>query len=401
MGHTRVMAVTGRRPRGLMLVALVTACAVLSTACGAASDEASPPSGSPEGVVGGSATASAGDEASVPTSTAPSTSAASTTTAPPLDPHAFDAADAALRQRVAEADIAGGVLYVVRDGEVVHDQGTGWVGHTTPLQVASSAKWLTAATIMTLVDEGRLSLDEPISRWLPAFADDKAAITTRQLLDHTSGVPDRPCLWSGAGTLAACVDEIAAGPLQFAPGSAFSYGNASFHVAGRLIEMITGTSFPAAFAERIGTPLGMTSTSWGGGSNPSPAAGATTTLDDYARFLELMLHGGVYGGRRLLSSTSVAEIERDQVVGYDTSHDYSVGITRIPTYGLGLWRDQVDASDVAFVVSGNGGKGFYPWIDRSRQVYGIVAVQDDRGAEQAVPASRVVVDAANAALGPT
>jgi CubicO group peptidase (beta-lactamase class C family) len=145
----------------------------------------------------------------------------------------------------------------------------------------------------------------------------------------------------------------------------------------------------------------MSATSWGGGSNPSPAAGATTTLDDYARFLDLMLHDGVFQGRRLLSSASVAELERDQVVGYDTSHDYSVGITKIPTYGLGLWRDQVDASDAAFVLSGNGGKGFYPWIDYSRQVYGVVAVQDDRGAEQAVPASRVVVDAAIAALGPT
>lgn len=93
----------------------------------------------------------------------------------------------------------------------------------------------------------------------------------------------------------------------------------------------------------------------------------------------------------------MAEIERNQVVGYDTSRDFAVNITRIPTYGLGTWRDVPDAQDVTVVVSGNGANGYYPWIDHANHAYGIVAVEDRRGAETAVPASKVVMDLAVAA----
>jgi hypothetical protein len=84
----------------------------------------------------------------------------------------------------------------------------------------------------------------------------------------------------------------------------------------------------------------------------------------------------------------------NQVSDYETSHDYSVGITQIPRYGLGCWPDEVDGSGVSLVVSGNGGKGFYPWVDFTTHTWGIVGVQDERGAQFAVPASQVVEVAA-------
>ena len=85
----------------------------------------------------------------------------------------------------------------------------------------------------------------------------------------------------------------------------------------------------------------------------------------------------------------MAEIERDQVGGIDTRDDGAVQITGIPTYGLGVWRDVVGADDEIQVVSGSGALGFYPWIDRVRGTYGIVAVDDEyHGAEHAVPASQ-------------
>lgn len=316
---------------------------------------------------------------------------------------AFAATDAAMQRRVSGAGLAGGVVLVVRGGEVVLDRSYGSVRRDTPMGVASAAKWFTAATLLTLVDDGLLSLDDPVSRWLPRFDGDKAGVTVRRLLSHTSGVRDHACIWDTSAVFAECVDRLAAIPVQFAPGSAFSYGNGPFHVAARVAEVVTGTDFPTLFAQRIATPLAMTATTWpGAGRNPSPAAGVRTTVDDYARFLEAMLDGGVSGGRRVLSDASVREIERNQVAGHDTSHDYAVGITRIPTYGLGLWRDAVDTDDVAVVVSGNGAGGFYPWIDRVHHAYGIVGVEDRRGAEVAVPASKAVVElalAATASLG--
>ena len=89
---------------------------------------------------------------------------------------------------------------------------------------------------------------------------------------------------------------------------------------------------------------------------------------------------------------------RNQVARYDTTHDYSVGITGIPRYGLGCWPDVVGADGATEVVSGNGGKGFYPWIDLRSRTWGVVGVQDDRGADVAVPASQVVEVAARAVV---
>ncbi len=85
-----------------------------------------------------------------------------------------------------------------------------------------------------------------------------------------------------------------------------------------------------------------------------------------------------------------AQIISNQVSAYDTSHDYSVGITKIPRYGLGCWPDVQDQSGTTAVVSGNGGKGFYPWVDFTTHTWGIVGVQDERGAQVAVPASQKV-----------
>ncbi len=98
--------------------------------------------------------------------------------------------------------------------------------------------------------------------------------------------------------------------------------------------------------------------------------------------------------RVVLGADTVHEMLRNQVAPYDTAHDYSVGITGIPRYGLGCWPDVVGADGATEVVSGNGGKGFYPWIDLRSRTWGVVGVQDDRGADVAVPASQVVEVAA-------
>ena len=150
-----------------------------------------------------------------------------------------------------------------------------------------------------------------------------------------------------------------------------------FAVAGRLVERLAGTSFEQAFQDRIAKPLGMTHTRFDGtrrpySRNPSPAASATSTVDDYARFLRMLAAGGKFDGKQVLSPSSVAEIEKDQVRGLDTRADDAVQITGIPTYGLGVWRDEVAADDSIEVVSGSGALGFYPWIDRVHGNYGIV-----------------------------
>jgi CubicO group peptidase (beta-lactamase class C family) len=310
-------------------------------------------------------------------------------------PGTFDGTDALLEQRVRAAGLPGGIVRIVDfDGDVIHEHAVGSVSGTTPLSVGSSTKWLTAATFMTFVDRGTIGLDDDISRWLPEFATNVPPITPRQLLDHTSGVHDNPC--QDGGALAACVRTLAASSREFAAGTAFSYGNAPFLVIGRLVEELGGADFATVVRDRLTGPLGMEDTTWPGAPTAANGAfGVRVTVDDYGKFLAMILHDGVANdgvarGTRVLSSDAIRQIVSDQVSAYDTSHDYSVGITKIPRYGLGCWPDVVDGSGRTTVVSGNGGKGLYPWVDFTTRTWGIVGVQDERGAQVAVPASQVV-----------
>ncbi len=314
-------------------------------------------------------------------------------------PGTFDATDVSLETRVSSAGSSGGMIRIVAaNGAVIHEYATGNVSGGTLLRIASSTKWLTAATFMTFVDRGVIRLDDDISRWLPEFAGSDPPITARQLLDHTSGVHDDPCQDDGT-SLEQCVRTLASSPREFPAGTRFSYGNSPFLVVGRLVEVLGGADFAAVVHDRLAGPLGMVGPTWPGApSAPNPAFGAQVTVDDYGRLLDMILHDGMANGARVLSADAARELVTNQVQAYDTSGDYSVGITQIPRYGLGCWPDVVDASGRTQVVSGNGGKGMYPWVDFTTRTWGIVGVQDDRGAQFAVPASQQVAVEARTAV---
>ena len=128
------------------------------------------------------------------------------------------------------------------------------------------------------------------------------------------------------------------------------------------------------------------------------AFGVRITVDDYGKFLAMLLHRGQRGTTKILSEAAVETIVSNQVADYDTTKDFSVGITKIPRYGLGCWPDVVNEFGATVVVSGNGGMGFYPWVDYATNTWGIIGVQDARGAQVAVPASQKVEVEARAAL---
>lgn len=315
-----------------------------------------------------------------------------TTSVMVLAADAFDRTDALLADRVRSAGLSGGMVRIGRaDGSVIHERSVGSVDAATPLSVASSTKWLTAATFMSLVDSGSAALDDPVSKWLPYWTTSE---TVRQLLTHTSGVRDNACQ-NGGASLDSCVRAIAGSARQFAPGAQFSYGNSSFLVVGRVIEAISGADFATVVHDRLTGPLGMDATTWPGspgGSNP--AFGVRVTVDDYGTFLSMILGRGESDGIRVLSEESVDQLVGEQTRSYDTTHDFSVGITKIPRYALGCWPDVVNSFGVTDVVSGNGGMGLYPWVDFTTNTWGIVGVQDERGAQLAVPASqRVEIEA--------
>ncbi len=333
--------------------------------------------------LGAACTSSARDDVA-----APATTGAGTST--PIDRISFTDVDVALTDRIAADDLPGAADLVVRTGTVVHRQTYGAYRSDTVVPIASASKWLTTAVIMTLVDEGKVALDDPVGRYLPSWSaaqsPDKATITLRQLLSHRAGLPSSDnCLGDPTITLGQCADEIARVRLQSAPGAEFHYGNAGYTVAARVAEVVGGADIEALLQARIARPLGLIHTSLspperGPTRNPIPAASGVSTLDDYGAFVAMMLGRGVAAdGRRVLSEGAVAEIEKNQVEGLDTHDDPAVQITGVATYGLGLWRDRSDPKGTAVMVSGSGSVGFYPWLDRERQAYGVLVVNDGAG----------------------
>ncbi len=294
----------------------------------------------------------------------------------------------------------GCALVVVKDETVVYRKGFGSHGPDKVIPIASASKWLAGALIMSLVDEGKLSLDDRVSKYLPEFSDAKSTITIRQLFAHTSGLPpEAGCRNNKRTTLKDCVNEIARIKLRAAPGEEFYYGGVSMHVGGRIAEIVSGKSWNELFVERIATPLGMSHSdffSYGSTGNPRPAGDARSSADEYARFLQMILQRGSLGGKRILSEASVVEMHKDQTGGARIAYtiyekhaalDQSLPLAR---YGIGMWREKADASGQLLEASSQGALGFSPWIDFERDLAGVLSV---RGSfSQAMPDYLAVKD---------
>jgi len=246
-------------------------------------------------------------------------------------------------------------------------------------EIASATKLPSAAAILTLVDEGKLDLDAPISTYLaanPAFSlpADKAAITMRMLLSHTSGLPglkdmEPVCLnIEVLMTLESCAQSVASGTLVAAPGTAFNYGAGDYQLAGYIATLLSGQSWQDFFAARIGTPVGMPTFTYGEGSNPRIAGSASTNVADYAAFLRMIQNGGTVGSKRVLSRAMVAEIQQDEIKGLTVRYSpfSAARAPNYPAYGLGVFgsASSLIAPSPGPELSDPGLLGTVPWFDQ-------------------------------------
>ncbi|MBI3742828.1 MAG: beta-lactamase family protein, partial [Chloroflexi bacterium] len=203
---------------------------------------------------------------------------------------------------------------VTSPDKVLFAKGYGSQTAETVELIASATKLPSALAILTLADEGRLDLDAPVAKYLQGRIDwpaDKAAITMRMLLNHTSGLQLEPvCLLGQRIALKDCAQTIARAPLVFAPGTAFGYGGGSFQVAGYVAEVLSGISWNQFFDQSIGRPLGLTRFRYALASadNSRIAGGGESDVGDYSRIVQMVLGGGVFQGKRILSDNTMAEL---------------------------------------------------------------------------------------------
>lgn len=301
--------------------------------------------------------------------------------------YGFSAINARIQSWVNAGYYPGAALLVSKDNQVVYQQCFGSYTPETSVFIASAGKWLAAATIMSVVDEGRLSLDDHPSRWLPEFGNDpKDKATLRQLLSHTSGYPpyqpaNQPV--DNYQTLPESVQHILPLSPAFAAGERFDYGGLAMQVAGRMAEVASGKSWETLFQKRIAEPCNMSNTHFvpvdsGGGHSPMLGGGARSTLHDYANFLNMIFNSGKFNGKKILSEKAIREMQADQVrgalVGPGEFVERVRGSKYEGIYGLGEWREQLDVGGNAVLISSPSWAGTYPWIDKTVGVYGVLIV---------------------------
>ncbi len=282
----------------------------------------------------------------------------------------------------------GGVVLIARDGHVVDWQAYGHrdIGRHDPMRrdsifrIYSMTKTVASAALMMLVEEGKLSLDDPVQRYLPDFAQmqvleggtadapllrpAKTAVTLHELLTHTAGLPaglpgddvavelQERADPHGAADLREFVARLSGTPLAADPGTRFGYDGAALETIARVIEVVSGQPFAEFLQQRIFAPLRMQDTAFSvpvgqrgrvvditrtgddgklrlddGPSARRPgdplnaydsgAGGLYSTAGDYARFAQMLLDGGTFEGHSLLGRKTVELMLRNHLTMLD------------------------------------------------------------------------------------
>lgn len=356
-----------------------------------------------------------------------------------------------INAEIAANRIPGAVIAIGRAGKLAYLESFGFrdrdqraaMPKDAVFRIASMTKPMASLSLMLLVEEGRAALSHPVAQYLPEFATVRVgvdrvaparAMTLHDLLRHTSGLtygslpiqgapPPDPVqmLYTDAKVADAeqtntqFITRLAAQPLMFQPGTHWEYSHAT-DVVGRLVEVISGQDLNAFIQARICAPLGLADTGfWAPAASanrcalpqvdpatgrkqavPNPLSepkwfsgggGMVSTAADYARFCQMLLNGGQYGGVRIASRKTVQLMTQDHLPpgtqyapglfgrfgGLAPSAEFGTG------FGLGFAvRTSVGRGAVPGSVgdySWGGAYGTYFWVDPAEELYAVLMLQ--------------------------
>lgn len=360
-----------------------------------------------------------------------------------FSPERLQRVDQFVERAIEAGEIAGAVTLVAHNGRIVHHKAHGLMDKEsgkpmrtdTFFRIASMTKPVAGVALMMMIEEGKVRLNDPVSRFLPSFRNQMVAVprarsapgqpdfytvpaerevTVFDLVTHTSGVMSGP-ISNAAGNKAyesrntvglKWVDELGTTPLEFQPGSRWAYSPfAGMNVVARIVEIASGQDFNTFTRERIFKPLGMKETfywptdeqrarlatvyerSGNQGelrvlANPdimsspvyfSGSGGLMTTAENYARFAMMLANGGELNGRRILGERSVEMLR--------SVHIPDTVPGRRPGEGFGLSVRVVTnpvvrrtlVSEGSFGWSGAYGTHF--WVDPKEKIVAIFMTQ--------------------------
>jgi CubicO group peptidase (beta-lactamase class C family) len=350
--------------------------------------------------------------------------------------------DGALRKVVDDKAIPGVVAMATDRQRTLYQGAFGMADMATGralaadalFRIASMTKAITSTAAMQLIEQGRFGLDDPVEKYLPAFARlqvfesfDPATgayrlhpatriATVRHLMTHTSGLGYPFTSATLRDFKPRAGEDYPVGPLLFEPGERWHYGTSTDWL-GRLVEAVSGRPLDEYFRLRVLEPLGMADTFYNvpadkqarlvavhhrdaGGAivkdavQPAPTVnpiigggGLSSTASDYIRFVRMILNDGALDGVRILKADTVEAMSRNQIgtIGVPAlktalpgrSDDFSFVADGRDKWGLGflITADQVPGKRSAGSLSWGGIYNTYFWIDRSRGVAGVILTQ--------------------------
>jgi CubicO group peptidase (beta-lactamase class C family) len=341
--------------------------------------------------------------------------------------------DHVIERGITAGGYPGAAVVVGRRGSAVWEKGFGRLGwkssdptvdaQNTIYDLASLTKVVgTTTALMILFDDGKISLDDPVNKFIPEFSGgDKDLVTIRLLLEHRSGLPAGRDIWRMASSPADARRAVLETPLYFHPGQYYEYSDLGADVLGFVVEAASGKPLDQFLNERVFTPLGMINT----GYRPSDTlktriaptednpprgyplrgevhdenayalggiaghAGLFSTAADLSVFAQMMLNGGEFDGKRLIADSTVGLFTRraaaTRALGWDTCG------------GTGSCGKYL--SDRAYGHTGFTGTSL--WIDPDRQMFVILLtnrVHEARAKRPSAVIEDIRADLADAAV---
>ena len=313
--------------------------------------------------------------------------------------------DMIMQRAINDSVFPGGVVGVMRNGALVWQQGYGYHDYTKTRRVrandvfdlASITKIMSTTTaIMKLADDGRLSIDDPVAKYIDEFdTDDKRDITIRHFLLHTSGLPAYKIYVDVLRTRAEILHAVRNEPLENRPGERYVYSDLGYILLGEIVEAVSGKRIDQFVRDEIFEPMGLHST-WYNPEQAGPSvsnrippteidtvynrgtvqrrvhderayfmdgivghAGLFSSVQDISKFAFMMLNGGIYGGEQFLTA---------ETIDYFTGHR-----SPINHRGLGFDRKSDGFSSAGTLTGENtfghlGFTGTSLWIDPDEDI---------------------------------
>jgi CubicO group peptidase (beta-lactamase class C family) len=261
------------------------------------------------------------------------------------------------------------VLLIYKDGKVLFQKSLGNFKPNMQAPIGESSQLLTTALVLMMVEEGKISLDDKVGKYLPIFPKwMKGYITIRHCLSHTTGIEADK---GGAAkifqkrnfsTLEEEVNYYAEKrDIAQNPGVWFQYNQMGANIAGRILEVVTKKKFDRLIQEKLFRPMGMRFTTFSNYTSAiSPADGAKSSATDYINFLAMLLNKGKFNGKQILSEASVNELLKIQT---GTAYNkFTPPFMNGFSYGLGTWLETKDGT----VVNCLSQNSPFVWIDYCR-----------------------------------